>query len=36
MTIGEHVFIGKASIVCAFKIGNHVEIGENCVIVIII
>mmetsp|Transcript_65111 Transcript_65111/g.74829 ORF Transcript_65111/g.74829 Transcript_65111/m.74829 type:complete len:182 (-) Transcript_65111:102-647(-) len=32
ISIGDHVFIGKGSIICASKIGNNVEIGENVVI----
>jgi dynactin-5 len=30
--IGDHVYIGEGSIVCASKIGSNVYIGKNCVI----
>lgn len=33
MKIGDHVHIGAGSIVEAATIGNHVEIGKNCIIV---
>jgi carbonic anhydrase/acetyltransferase-like protein (isoleucine patch superfamily) len=33
MKIGDHVHIGAGSVVEAATIGNHVEIGKNCVIV---
>ena len=33
MKVGDHVHIGSGTIVEAATIGNHVEIGRNCVIV---
>jgi UDP-3-O-[3-hydroxymyristoyl] glucosamine N-acyltransferase len=33
MKIGDFVHIGANSVVEAATIGNHVEIGKNCVIV---
>lgn len=33
MKIGDYVHIGANTIVEAATIGNHVEIGKNCVIV---
>lgn len=33
MKIGDHVHIGAGSVVEAAAIGNHVEIGKNCIIV---
>lgn len=33
MKIGDHVHIGAGTIVEAATIGNHVEVGKNCVIV---
>ncbi len=33
MKIGDHVHIGAGSVVEAATIGNHVEIGKNCIIV---
>ena len=33
MKIGDHVHVGAGSVVEAATIGNHVEIGKNCVIV---
>ena len=33
MKIGDHVHIGNGTIVEAATIGNHVEIGKNCIIV---
>jgi dynactin-5 len=32
MNIGDHVYIGENSIICATKIGNCVYIGKNCII----
>ena len=32
MHIGDYVYIGENSIVCAGKIGNCVQIGKNCII----
>mmetsp|Transcript_38970 Transcript_38970/g.59243 ORF Transcript_38970/g.59243 Transcript_38970/m.59243 type:complete len:95 (-) Transcript_38970:319-603(-) len=32
MTIGDNVYIGEDSVVCAAKIGNNVLIGKNCVV----
>jgi dynactin-5 len=32
LTIGDHVYIDRGSIVCAIKIGSNVHIGKNCVI----
>ena len=32
LTMGDHVFVDRGSIVCALKIGNNVHIGKNCVI----
>lgn len=32
MTIGDHVYIDRDCVICAFKIGNNVQIGKNCVI----
>ena len=32
LSIGDNVYIDKASIVCALKIGNNVHIGKNCII----
>jgi dynactin-5 len=31
--VGDHVHIGSGTVVEAATIGNHVEIGKNCVIV---
>lgn len=33
MKIGDYVHIGANSVVEAAIIGNHVEIGKNCIIV---
>jgi dynactin 5 len=33
MKVGDHVQIGAGSVVEAATIGNHVEIGRNCIIV---
>lgn len=33
MKIGDYVHIGANSVVEAATIGNHVEIGKNCIIV---
>lgn len=33
MKIGDHVHIGAGSVIEAATVGNHVEIGKNCVIV---
>lgn len=33
MKIGDHVHIGAGSVIEAATIGNHVEIGKNCIIV---
>lgn len=33
MKIGDHVHVGAGSVVEAATIGNHVEIGRNCLIV---
>ncbi|OMJ70226.1 hypothetical protein SteCoe_31857 [Stentor coeruleus] len=32
MHIGDYVYIGENSIICAAKIGNNVYIGKNCII----
>ncbi|XP_044748499.1 dynactin subunit 5 [Coccinella septempunctata] len=32
LSMGDHVFIGEKSVVCAAVIGNFVYIGKNCVI----
>lgn len=32
MHIGDYVYIGENSIICASKIGNCVSIGKNCII----
>ena len=32
MHIGDYVYIGENSIICAAKIGNCVHIGKNCII----
>lgn len=33
MKIGDYVHIGAGTVVEAAQIGNHVEIGKNCIIV---
>jgi carbonic anhydrase/acetyltransferase-like protein (isoleucine patch superfamily) len=33
MKIGDYVHIGAGSVIEAATIGNHVEIGKNCIIV---
>src|ERR1700731_3489139 len=33
MKIGDHVHIGAGTVIEAATVGNHVEIGKNCIIV---